>query len=75
MGMNVSAAACLGGLPGVDVDLPAEEGLEDEPQLVVGDYKPEEDVITTESVVGSNYDDVLRGSGLGTARGMGGTAP
>jgi Ca2+-binding RTX toxin-like protein len=38
----------------------------------VGDYKPEEDVFSTESVVGSNYDDVLRGTNLGTARGLGG---
>ena len=61
-----------GGIEGVNVNLPAEEGEEDDPLLVIGNYKPEEDVFSTESVVGSNYDDVLTGTNQGTARGLGG---
>ena len=61
------------GIEGVNVNLATEEGLEDEPQLIiVGDYKPPEPLHATESVVGSNYDDVLAGNGQGTARGLGG---
>ena len=48
-------------------------GSEDEPQLViVGDYKPAEPLYSTESVVGSNYDDVLTGNGAGHRPGPGG---
>ena len=63
-----------GGIEGVNVNLAIEEGLEDEPQaIIIGDYRPPEPLYGVESVVGSNYDDVLQGRGTGTVRGLGGS--
>ena len=60
------------GIEGVHVNLKTIKALEDPLQPVVEDDEPEERVKDIENVVGSNYDDILHGRGVGTARGLGG---
>lgn len=61
------------GLGGVSVNLAAEKAIDDPPQQITDQEYPEEPLKEVESVVGSTYDDVLLGRGVGFADGLGGS--